>query len=176
MIDETTDSLIKLIEDRFPPGVLKEVGKLDGRLDDAMLKRFLIKQPAVYFTFVGGRSTTASDVFRIDANWVAYIVTGSRQHEISPEQIISALAPLLNGHTIKGVGTIFCNRVENLFSISKDRKAARIHAISLTIPNYSFGYEADMSDLENFITYHAEHSLTEGDAEPAAIDEITLPQ
>jgi len=178
MIVATTNALVKLVADNFPANLLKEVASLPGRLDDQVLSRFMTSQPAVYFTFVGGRASGQSSDARIDANWVAYVITGRKDDPRvpGPDDIMDALIPLLHNHTIVDVGTLICSRIDNLFSIEKDKKNARIHAVTFTIPNFAFSYQVDMSKLAGFVTYHAEHSMAPGNDEPPAVDEITLPQ
>ena len=178
MIIATTDALVKLVTDTFPKDILKEVDKLPGRLNDEMLNRFMTTQPSVYFAFVGGRSSTQSHDARIDANWVAYVVTGREDDPRvpGPDNIMDVLIPLIHNHTITDVGTLICNRIDNLFSIGKDKKGARVHAITFSIPNFSFDYQVDLTKLNNFVTYYADHSMAVGNDEPKAEDTIVLPQ
>ncbi|MBL1321512.1 MAG: DUF1834 family protein [Methylophaga sp.] len=178
MIIKTTQALVDLVKANFPAGIIKTVDTLPGRLDDAMLKRFLLVQPAIYFAFIGGRGNGQSHDVRLDVNWVAYVITGMNDsaHVPGPDDIINVLAPLIHGHTITDVGTLFCTRIDNLFSIGKDKSGARVHALTFSMPNFSFDYSPDYGALNDFITYHAEHSMTAGDDEPLAIDELTLPQ
>lgn len=178
MIVKTTDDLIALVNANFPSGLLKKVDKLPGQLNDAILTRFLVQQPAVYFAFIGGRGKGDTNSARINASWGCYVITDvqQNQHSVSVDQILDALVPLIHGHTIKGVGTFTCTAINNLFSKKFDEKGAQVHAITFTLPNLSFDYTPDMSALSNFVTYHAEHSLAEGSDEPEAIDHITLEQ
>lgn len=178
MIIQTTQALVDLVKTNFPSGIIKTVDTLPGRLDEAMLKRFLITQPAIYFAFIGGRGNGQSHDVRIDATFVAYVITGFNDspHVIGPDDIINVLAPLVHGHTLPDIGTLLCTGIDNLFSIGKDKNGARVHAVTFSLPNFSFDYEPDYGALNDFITYHAEHSMAPGDDEPLAIDELTLPQ
>lgn len=178
MIIQTTQALVDLVIDSFPAHTLKTVATLPGRLDEAMLKRFLITQPAIYFAFIGGRGNGQSHDVRIDANFVAYVITGFNDspHVIGPDDIINVLAPLIHGHTLDDVGTLLCTGIDNLFTIGKDKSGARVHAVTFSLPNFSFDYTPDYGALNDFIRYHAEHSMAAGDDEPTAIDNLTLPQ
>jgi len=178
MIVATTDALVKLVTDNFPTGILKEVGKLPGRLNDEMLKRFMTTQPSVYFAFVGGRPSMQSQDARFDASWVAYVVTGREDDPRvpGPDDIMDVLIPLIHNHTIVDVGTLLCKGIDNLFSIGKDKKGARIHAVTFTLPNFAFDYQVDLTKLNGFITYYADHSMADGNDEPKAEDTVVLPQ
>jgi len=178
MIVKTTNDLIELVKTNFPSGLLKAVDKLPGQINEAMVTRFLVHQPAVYFAFIGGNGKGDANEARINASWGCYVITDVKQHKnsVSVDQIIDALVPLIHGHTIDGVGTFRCTAINNLFSKKFDEAGAQVHAITFVLPNLSFNYQPDMTALGNFVTYHAEHSLVAGDDEPTAIDHITLEQ
>ena len=157
---------------------LRVTEALPGRLTDDVLRRFMTNAPGVYFTFIGGRNPRQATDAMLDSMWAAYVVTDRNDDPrvLGPSEIIDVLVPLLHGHTITDIGTLQFERVENLFNISKDKLGAKVYAVTFSIPGIGFPYEADMTTLNDFITYHAEHSMAEGTDEPAAIDEITLPQ
>ena len=53
---------------------------------------------------------------------------------------------------------------------------ATMYAITFELPNMPFPDEFDPSSLHDFIRSHAEHSLVDGEEEPAAIDDVILEQ
>lgn len=44
------------------------------------------------------------------------------------------------------------------------------------LPNMPMTYQAGLASLAPFLLFRAEHSLVAGELEPAAIDEVNLPQ
>ncbi|MEW4983071.1 MAG: phage protein Gp37 [Cycloclasticus sp.] len=165
-------------------GYLNKVQVLPNALNLGVLKTMLPAAPAVYFAFLGG-SAGEGDA-RINGRFDAYVITRHVGNDearrrgdsttIGAYDIIQGLIPELHGSTVDGVGTLQFKSVSNLFSIQLEETfKAAFYALSFELPNMPFPDVVD-DTLENFITYHAEHSMTEGDKEPLAIDELTLPQ
>ncbi len=178
MIISTTQQIIDLIKGSPIKSKLRDIDELPGRLTDQILDRWMTVTPAIYVAFVGGREAGDYQDATFNANWVVYVVTNPKNDErvIGPDDILNIIVPLLHGHTFDDVGTLRASRIDPLFSIKKDKKSIRVHAVTLTIPNFVFEYQADLTALSDFETYHAEHSMAPGDDEPAAVDDVTLPQ
>jgi len=178
MIVSTTQKIIDLIKASAIAQNLRDVDELPGRLTDEILNRWMTTTPAVYVAFVGGRESGNNQDATFNASWVVYVVTDPKNDArvIGPDDILNVIVPQLHDNTIQDVGTLRANRIDNLFSIKKDKKGARVHAVTLTIPNFAFEYTMDLDALSNFKTYRAEHSIVPGDDEPAAVDEVNLPQ
>lgn len=166
--------------------LVRTVEALPGDLRDAQALRELASAaPAVYWAFLGGRNSIEADDIHINSVWGCYIVTDHASghdarrrgdgRQIGAYDIMKMVLPIINGLTITGVGTANFKRVENLFSIRVDKVGAALYAATFEIP-LPLDYELDLAGLNNFETYHAEHSLAPGADEPAAIDEITLEQ
>jgi len=178
MIISTTQQIINLINASALKGKLRDVDELPGRLTDQILDRWLTTTPAIYVAFVGGREAGDYNDATFNANWVVYVVTDPNNDArvLGPDDILNVIMPLLHGANITDVGTLRASRIDNLFSIKKDKKGARVHAVTLTIPNFAFEYTMDLNALNGFVTYHAEHSMAPGEDEPAAVDNVTLDQ
>jgi len=178
MIISTTQQIINLIKASALKTKLRDVDELPGRLTDEVLNRWMTTTPSIYVAFVGGREAGDFNNATFNASWVVYVVTDPKNDErvLGPDDILNVVVPALHGETITDVGTIRASRIDNLFSINKDKKGARVHAVTLTIPNFAFEYTMDLNALSNFETYHAEHSMAPGEDEPAAIDNETIPQ
>jgi len=178
MIISTTQQIIDLIKASALKTKLRDIDELPGRLTDEILNRWMTTTPSVYVAFVGGREAGDSNDAAFNASWVVYVVTDPKNDArvLGPDDILNVMVPVLHGATITDVGTLRASRIDNLFSIKKDKKGARVHAVTLTIPNFTFEYTMDLNALSNFKTYHAEHSMAPGNDEPAAVDNVTLDQ
>lgn len=164
---------------------LRDLGSLPGPLGTENLRELTRAAPAVFFAWLGGRQRPASHDIEIAGTWGMYVFTAhasghvARRHgrgnDIGAYEILATVMPALNGYTIDGAGTVALRNVENLFSLHLEtREAAAIYAAVFEVP-LPMDYELDLSTLADFTTFHAEHSLPGAD-EPAAVDEVTLPQ
>ncbi|HEY9200766.1 MAG TPA: phage protein Gp37 [Gammaproteobacteria bacterium] len=180
MITTVENYLIEKITELFS-GRLRLVDSLPGQLDQALIKAMAVNTPAVYVTFLGGRSNNSAWV----ANWGLYVSTGLGDHKLRRQgdariigayEIINLLISYFDDHTVPEVGSFSFERVQNLFNLKLDSNGVSVYGITLNLPMpFDDVSEADGA-LQNFITYRAEHSLVPGDDEPTAIDEITLDQ
>lgn len=180
MIVDVENYLIEKITELFN-GRLRLVDSLPGQLDQALIKAMAATTPAVYISFLGGRSNNSTWL----ANWGLYVSTGLGDHKIRRQgdasiigayEIINLLISYFDGHTVPEVGSLRFERVQNLFNLKLDSYGVSVYGITFTLPMPFNDASAAGDALQNFVTYHAEHSLAPGDDEPAAIDEITLNQ
>lgn len=163
---------------------VKVKGSLAGSWTLDMLKRALQNAPGVYVSFLGARANPNVDGY-MDGNFVVYAVTQGpvealrRQgtpREIGAYEIVERLVPVLGGLGVADVGTIRVQDVTNLFKEATFELGGTVYGIALVLPNMPMTYQADLAGLAPFLLFHAEHSLVAGDAEPAAVDEVHLPQ
>jgi phage gp37-like protein len=144
------------------------------------------KTPGIYPVFLGGKESTGS---RINARFDVYVIVrnvGShtaRRRGDSTERgaylFLAALLKRLHDKTVPGVGTLKQKGIKNLFAMAVEENFnAALYVISFELPNMAVIDDGDIDNtaLNDFIRFHSEHSLVDGDAEPAAIDDLTLPQ
>jgi len=149
-----------------------------------LLKQAIQKAPGVYVAFLSGRGNPNADGY-LDGSFVVYAVTGgpleAQRRQGTPRvigayEIVERLVPVLAGLKVADVGTINVVDVSNLFKEATFELGGTVYGISLLLPNMPMTYQADLAGLAPFLLFHAEHSLVAGELEPAAIDEVNLPQ
>lgn len=161
---------------------------LPSALNLAVLKKLISsnKTPGIYPVFLGGKQSTGS---RINARFDVYVIVRnvgghiSRRRGDSTERgaylLLSALLRKLHGKTVPGIGTLEQKGIKNLFSMAiEENFNAALYALSVECPNMPVidDDDIDNTELNDFLRFHSEHSLVDGEEEPAAIDELTLPQ
>lgn len=148
------------------------------------LKRALQAAPGVYVAFLGGRGNPNADGY-LEGRFAVYVVAKGpvealrRQgtpREIGAYDMVERLVPVLAGLGVDGVGTLQLQEVANLFQEAAFGLGGTVYGITLALPNMPMTYQADLAGLAPFLLFHAEHSLVAGEAEPAAVDEVQLPQ
>ncbi len=182
------DSIIQSVKDELMQSGNEKINVVDslpGSWSYDLLKRVLQKAPAVYVAFLGGKSAhTSSDVV-IDGRFDVYVVTKQADEEtrrrgnarvIGAYDIIETIVPVINSKTIADVGTLNFVNINNLFGEAMLDLGGTVYAATFSIPKLVLPYEADLSALDDFITYHADHSMAPGPDEPAAEDDVTLEQ
>lgn len=149
-----------------------------------LLKAAIQKAPGVYVAFLSGRGNPSADGY-LDGSFVVYAVTGgpleAQRRQGTPRvigayEIVERLVPVLAGLKVANVGTLRVQDVNNLFKEATFELGGTVYGITVTLPNMPMTYQANLASLAPFLLFHAEHSLVAGDAEPAAIDEVQLPQ
>lgn len=179
------DHIINTVKKLFKDS-LAAAEVLPSALNLEVLKQLVAtnRTPGVYTTFLGGQGTTRGSV---NGRFDVYIVTrhvgnhAARRRgdstTIGAYEILAALIPKLHNSSIKGVGSLQLKSVKNLFSMQLEQAfSATMYAVTFELPNMPFPNDFDPSQLADFITFHAEHSMAEGNDEPDAIDHITLEQ
>ncbi|MDA8258372.1 MAG: DUF1834 family protein [Betaproteobacteria bacterium] len=148
------------------------------------LKQAVQKAPGVYVAFLSGRGNPNRDGY-LDGSFVVYAVTKGpveplrRQgtpRVIGAYEIVERMVPVLSGLTVADIGTINVVDVTNLFKEATFELGGTVYGIALALPNMPMTYQANLAGLAPFLLFHAEHSLVAGEDEPAAIDEVHLPQ
>lgn len=151
-----------------------------GRFDKTELQRMAVKAPAVFLAFlnitdmdeeggdVSGRVRCGVFVITKD--------TSTKSRDDIGMEILQVLINLIPGNDFD----IEAQRPEgfninNLYRGDIAKKGVAMWAGEWMQRMY-VGTPFDLSTLNDFLTYHAEHSMTPGDDEPAAIDEVTIPQ
>lgn len=159
---------------------------LPSALNLAVLKQLVAsnRTPGVYTTFLGGQGNSRGS---LNGRFDVYVITrhvgnhSARRRgdttTIGAYEILAALIPKLHDATIQGVGSLELKNVRNLFSMQLEQSfKATMYAVTFELPNMPFPNDFDPSVLGDFVIFHAEHSLVDGDDEPDAIDHITLEQ
>ncbi|AUZ85849.1 phage protein Gp37 [Methylophaga nitratireducenticrescens] len=175
-IVNTTKSIFK--------DTLRKVETLPNALNLALLKQLIPSAPSVYCAFLGGSSSGSG---MLNARFDVYVITRHAGDDearrrggsttIGAYQVIESLIPKLHGSDINAIGNLNLKSVKNLFSVQLEENfKAAMYAMTFEVPNMPFPNQHDLSDLSDFVTYHAEHSMTEGNNEPDAIDYLTLDQ
>ena len=162
------------------------VESLASALNLTILKKIIAgnKSPGVYVVFLGGPKGRTC---HINARFDVYVIVRHSGNHIARRRgdsttvgaynLVAGLIPKLDGSTINEVGTLSLKGVKNLFSMQiEEAFNAALYAITFELPNMPFPDEFDPTTLDDFITYHGEHSMAPGDDEPAAIDNVTLEQ
>lgn len=165
---------------------LAVVEALPSAMNVGMLKQLISanRTPGVYVAFLGGTGTQRGSV---NGRFDVYVLTrhvgnhtARRRGDattIGAYEIVAALVPKLHDSTVSEVGTLQLKNMRNLFSMQLEETfKATMYAITFELPNMPFPDDFDPSSLHDFIRFHAEHSLVDGEAEPAAIDDVTLEQ
>ncbi len=182
---------IQLVEDAILekvtntlPGVLNDSGSLPGNWSLDLLKRLLQKSPAVYVSFLGGNQTNQSDLAIINAKFDVYIVSKGADEEtrrrgndrvIGGYEMIERLAPLLNGLTIPGIGSLELKSVKNMFAGAMLDIGGTVYALTFELPRLVFEKQLDPVGLGQFITFHTESDFN-GDGTTDITNHFDLPQ
>jgi len=180
LIKTIEDNLIALVKSTLP-NKLKEVKSLPGALNKELLKILMAASPAVYFAFLGGPRGRGDE---IDGIWAMYMVTAlgdEVQRRVGDARVMGAydlidiLLPVVHEHNIPDVGSLKFKQVQNLFSTGLDKEGVTLYAATFSLP-MPIEYQADLTQLDDFITYSADHSMAPGNDEPAAQDLVILDQ
>lgn len=153
-----------------------------GRFDLNEIKRIATKAPALYLS-ISQIENINDDGNEINAtiHWVAFIITRDipgTERDVSALAYVQALISLLPGNNWALDETETTPKkinAKNLYTANIDKKGIAMWAVSWS-QRMMIGTELDLTILNNFVTYHAEHSLVEGPDEPAAIDNQNIPQ
>jgi hypothetical protein len=143
-----------------------------------IIRKMATQAPAIYVAarelrVDGHRTTVTMDVLCLARNARGHV---EAQHgdgkTIGLYEITDALLALTgpgSTHGFKATG----GRMDRDPAWGEAGLAAAVIAIEVseTVPA-----EIDVDSLAPFLLFHAEHSLVAGEAEPAAVDEVTLPQ
>lgn len=176
--------LVKTTTDLFGK-TLKAVDTLPGPLNIKVIKQMIRQAPAVYFVFLGGNNGTQPG--SINARFDAFIFTAHAsgqearrlgdKSQIGAYQVLDRLLAKLHNNTVPEVGTLKLKRVSNLFSVSlSDDLGAALYAATFELQNMTFEGEDNLDDLADFVTFHAESSLSDDPKVPKTITDITLEQ
>lgn len=161
---------------------VKVVDSLPGPWTLDALKRALQSAPGVYAGFIGG--SKGADGGYLTARFGLYAIAKgaierNRRHgtpaEIGAYEMVEVLAVALDRLDVPNIGSVYVASVDNLFREALFDLGGSVYGITLEVPNMPWP-EKDITDLAPFMTYHAEHSLAEGNEEPPAVDEVQLPQ
>ncbi len=182
-IQQVEDEILTKVTGTLP-GVLKASGTLPGNWSLDLLKRLLQKSPAVYVTFLGGNQNSQSDLAMIGAKFDVYIVSKGADEEtrrrgntrvIGGYEMIERLAPVLNGLTIPGIGSLELKSVKNLFAGAMLDIGGTVYALTFELPRLVFEKQLNPDGLGQFITFHAESDFN-SDGTPDITNQFDLPQ
>lgn len=152
-----------------------------GRFDLQELRRVAAKAPAVFVACLGFGDAEEEGDTTAELSWAAYVVTKDAPGKPRDEAalaIAQALAVHIPGNRWgldDAEGRPEGIRGQNLYSDRLDKQGVAMWAISWR-QRMNLGGAVDSAELAAFVTFHAEHSMAPGDGEPAATDEVTLPQ
>lgn len=159
---------------------LRTVGTLPDLDDQTLVDRFATDAPAVYVSYVTGVGNEGSIKRRFG---IAVVTRNARGHDearhgdgvtIGLYEMIDAVESLIDGQNVAEAG--WTVRTDREIKSKLMFKAGLYGAVIDIETELTIDHGVDLSTLSGFITYHAEHSMADGSAEPTAIDEITLPQ
>ncbi len=177
MLAELELELIEEIEKSLLGPRLKEKAVLP-RLTPEIVKTLAPTAPAVYVAardllVNGARTTVKIDILCLARNARGHVekLHGDGQ-TIGLYQILSGLLALTGPGSTHGFKAI-----DARMDRAPEWEAAGLAAASLTVEVSAIvPAEIDAASLAPFLLFHAEHSLVAGENEPAAIDEVPLPQ
>lgn len=153
-----------------------------GRFTSEELDRIGAKAPCIFIS-TGMLANVGSDSLGDNAEvaFTAIIVTKDIP-KIKRDASSMALANIFAVHLTENTWGMDESRRypekingRNLYASKLDKKGIAMWGFTWS-QWMTIGGIADTTDLASFITYHAEHSLVPGGDEPAAIDQVTLPQ
>jgi phage gp37-like protein len=182
----TAEDAIIAICDAALQAKVRPMESLPGVLTMDVLRTIAARTPAVYVCYLGGRAgVQVTDSAQHQALFAVYVITDHASgnvdrrrgdaRQIGAYDILAILVPVLNDHTVPGVGSLNFQRIENLFSVDLDKKGVSIYAATFELP-MSFSYQLDETTLDDFITYDATHSISADVDVPASQDVVTLDQ
>jgi len=180
------NKLIDLIKTALGAQV-KGVASLPGGWDADMLKRLILRAPAVYVAFLGGPVVgPGGSICGISSRWGVYAVTSDPSGQavrrtggrgvIGAYEILERAIPAINGQTLDGVGSFeLSGSIDNLFSGTLAKQNLTIYEAQFTI---SLQFEAvpDPGALDDFITFHVDFDLAAPDGEIEGSTDIILEQ
>lgn len=127
------------------------------------LTRALQFSPGVYVACHGFAPGSADDC--LDGRFTVYVVNKGASEEdrrrgnarvIGAYEMIELLLPRLSSMTVPEIGSLAVKGVDNLFRDAMFDLGGTVYGINLTLPNVSLDYQADESQLADFVLFHAE--------------------
>ncbi len=158
--------------------LVRQVESLPAQLDDKELERRIRSAPGAYVAFLGGQARKGSALI-FDTSFAVYVLTasgdeGSRRRGGSAQAgaypILLLAASALHNFTIKGVGSLLCDGIDNLFAEALDARGVSLYAARFTIP-ITAPNPTNIDALADFLRFHADWLI---DKEPPA-EPFTLP-
>ena len=161
---------------------LKTCEEHGGRFDANELKRVAKKSPAVYLAALAVNNVDEDSLgYHGVVTWAAFViakgdsVTNRAEVALGVVNSLGLLIPGNNWAVEEFRGRPKKIRSQNLFSSSIDKLGVAMWGV--TWQQWTdLGETTDLATLNDFVKYHAEHSMAPGTDEPEAIDEITLEQ
>jgi phage gp37-like protein len=185
-IADAEDALLNRVRTRFG-SALKHVEAIPASWDDDTIKRMYVGTPGVFLSWGierGQRSTHSTA--EVVSLWEFTIVTAHEGKEpprrrgdsraIGAYEIVERLIPLVHGWTVPGEGTLVFETAENKFSASNERNGLTVYGALFSMPMTMDDGEETPSDLDDFITFHADWDQAPADGQLEAQDHVTLPQ
>lgn len=174
------DEIVAAIKASPLAAKLRAVDSLPSADEENLLARFSADSPAVYVTIGGFVATNRILTLRYG---LACCARNARGHHaardgdalsIGAYEMMGALVALFAERATANVGWHVTGG-----NWLNDKRITR-QGLTVCVVNIEGRAHApdaiDMTTLNAFTTYHAEHSLAPGADEPQAIDEVTLPQ
>jgi phage gp37-like protein len=132
------DAIIAKVKDVFG-NKLRAVDSLPADVDDETLKRLVRTTPGVYVVFDGGMDQTqggsqAKVRAQFSVNAITSHVSGEKARrrgdklEIGAYDIIEILLPKLHRMTVKGIGTLVFQNIENRYDGPLDKLGVAVYA------------------------------------------------
>lgn len=165
-------------EDAIVAGIERALGKtvatietLPGPWDQDALTLAFRKMPGVWVYFDGGKPGRQGREARLDATFLVYAVTdhasGTRERQrgssrrIGAYEIIERVVPMLAGHPVANLGTMFFAGLRVLTPASAQRKGVAVYEMAFTL-EMGFGAALDASALADFAIFAGTHHVGQG--------------
>jgi hypothetical protein len=184
-IADVEDALFAAINALFGPAI-KSVDWAPPDWDEDFIKRVLIKLPAVFVIFSGGRPSSISGTQTIlDSEWTFVAVSDHKQnakarargdtHVIGCYDILELLIPTFDGYSIAGVGTFSFVEWNNEFALKLETNALMTQSALFRLP-IALGKPVDQGSLDPFKSFHDTFNVGQQSGAPTAEDSTELPQ
>ncbi|HEY1136574.1 MAG TPA: phage protein Gp37 [Xanthomonadaceae bacterium] len=185
-IGDAEDALLNRVRTRFGTA-LKHVEAIPSSWDAATIKRMYVGTPGVFLSWGVQRGQRSTDsTAELIVLWEFDIVTSHEGKEaprrrgdaraIGAYEIVERLIPLLHGWTVPNEGSLQIETAENKFSAENERNGLTVYGALFSMPMTMDDGEETPSDLDDFITFHADWDLAPADGQLEAQDHVTLPQ
>ncbi|HJW80829.1 MAG TPA: phage protein Gp37 [Acidiferrobacterales bacterium] len=177
MLAELENELLAAVRDSALGPRLKKIDILP-RITPDVIKSLATEAPAVYVAINSllvddHRVQNTIDVLCLARNARGHVEARHGDGQtIGLYQIVDAMLALTGPGSTHGFKTKSARiDADPVWEAAGLNAAGMVIEVHETVPA-----EVDVNSLAPFLTFHAEHSLVAGELEPAAIDEVTLPQ
>jgi phage gp37-like protein len=187
-IGQVEDAIIAKVKAVFG-NKLSAVDSVPAEVDEDMLKRLLRTTPAVYVVFDGGGDPSpGGSEAKLKAQFSCLVITSNAggeklrrrgdpqgQGRLGAYDICEILIPALHRMTVKDVGTLVFDRLENRNSALLDNMGCAAYApvfeLQINMPGFDY-----IAALAPFLTAKVTTELPDGGAGTDNVQVVSLPQ